>query len=57
MWGAAGWSTGSWPRCAAEVPVVVVGPTLAGLARPVVFVREDPPGSGPLAAIGRAFAR
>ncbi len=32
--------------------MVVVGPTLAGLARPVVFVREDPPGSGPLAAIG-----
>jgi molybdopterin-guanine dinucleotide biosynthesis protein A len=36
---------------AEEVPVVVVGPTLAGLARPVAFAREDPPGSGPLAAI------
>ena len=31
--------------------MVVVGPTLAGLARPVVFACEDPPGSGPLAGI------
>ena len=39
-----------------DVPVVVVGPTLDGLARPVMFVREDPPGSGPLAGIGAGLA-
>jgi molybdopterin-guanine dinucleotide biosynthesis protein A len=40
----------------AEVPVVVVGPTLDGLSRPVTFVREDPAGSGPLAGIGAGAA-
>jgi molybdopterin-guanine dinucleotide biosynthesis protein A len=38
------------------VPVVVVGPTLDGLSRPVTFVREDPAGSGPLAGIGAGAA-
>ncbi|HYN57204.1 MAG TPA: DUF6457 domain-containing protein [Motilibacterales bacterium] len=36
----------------AEVPVVIVGPSLDRIARPVRFVQEDPPGAGPLAAIG-----
>ncbi len=36
--------------------MVIVGPTLDGLARPVTFVREDPPGSGPLAGIGAGLA-
>jgi molybdopterin-guanine dinucleotide biosynthesis protein A len=40
----------------AEVPVVVVGPTLHGLSRPVTFAREDPAGAGPLAAIGAGAA-
>jgi molybdopterin-guanine dinucleotide biosynthesis protein A len=40
----------------AEVPVIVVGPTLEGLSRRVTFVREDPPGSGPLAGIGAGVA-
>jgi molybdopterin-guanine dinucleotide biosynthesis protein A len=40
----------------ADMPVVVVGPTLDGLARRVTFVREDPPGSGPLAGIGAGLA-
>lgn len=40
----------------ADVPVVIAGPPLEGLARPVVFVREDPPGSGPLAGIGAGLA-
>ena len=40
----------------ADVPVVIVGPSLERLARPVRFVREDPPGSGPLAAIGAGLA-
>jgi len=35
-----------------DVPVVIVGPVLDGLVRPVAFRREDPPGSGPLAGIG-----
>ena len=39
-----------------DVPVVIVGPTLDGLARPVTFVREDPPGSGPLAGVGAGLA-
>jgi molybdopterin-guanine dinucleotide biosynthesis protein A len=38
------------------VPVVIAGPPLEGLARPVRFVREDPPGSGPLAGIGAGLA-
>jgi molybdopterin-guanine dinucleotide biosynthesis protein A len=38
------------------VPVVVVGPTLDGVDRRVVFAREDPPGSGPLAGIGAGVA-
>jgi molybdopterin-guanine dinucleotide biosynthesis protein A len=40
-----------------DVAVVLVGPTLDGLARPVTFVREDPPGSGPLAGIGAGLAK
>ncbi len=40
----------------AEVPVVVVGPTLDGLSSRVTFVREDPAGSGPLAGIGAGVA-
>ena len=40
----------------ADVPVVIVGPSLDAMARPVRFVREDPPGSGPLAAIGAGLA-
>jgi molybdopterin-guanine dinucleotide biosynthesis protein A len=40
----------------ADVPVVIVGPSLSAMARPVRFVREDPPGSGPLAAIGAGLA-
>ena len=40
----------------ADVPVVIVGPLLDAMARPVRFVREDPPGSGPLAAIGAGLA-
>ena len=40
----------------ADVPVVIAGPPLEGLARPVMFVREDPPGSGPLAGIGAGLA-
>ena len=40
----------------AEVAVVVVGPTLDGLPRRVILVREDPPGSGPLAGIGAGLA-
>ena len=39
-----------------DVAVVIVGPTLDGLARLVTFVREDPPGSGPLAGIGAGLA-
>ncbi len=40
----------------ADVPVVVVGPPPDGLARRVAVVREDPPGSGPLAGIGAGLA-
>ncbi|MCU0264214.1 MAG: molybdenum cofactor guanylyltransferase [Candidatus Nanopelagicales bacterium] len=40
----------------ADVPVVIVGPSLGAMARPVRFVREDPPGCGPLAAIGAGLA-
>jgi molybdopterin-guanine dinucleotide biosynthesis protein A len=40
----------------ADVPVVIAGPPVEGLARAVVFVREDPPGSGPLAGIGAGLA-
>jgi molybdopterin-guanine dinucleotide biosynthesis protein A len=40
----------------AGVPVVFVGPPLDGLARPAVFVREEPAGSGPLAGIGAGMA-
>jgi molybdopterin-guanine dinucleotide biosynthesis protein A len=40
----------------AEVAVVVVGPTLDGLPRRVMHVREDPPGAGPLAGIGAGLA-
>lgn len=40
----------------ADVPVVIVGPSLDRMARPVRFVQEDPPGSGPLAAIGASLA-
>jgi molybdopterin-guanine dinucleotide biosynthesis protein A len=40
----------------AEVPVVVVGPTLDGLVRRVNFVQEDPAGSGPLAGLGVGVA-
>lgn len=36
----------------AAVPVVVVGPPIPDLPGPVTWCREDPPGSGPLAAIG-----
>jgi molybdopterin-guanine dinucleotide biosynthesis protein A len=36
----------------ADVHVVIVGPPPDGLARPVAVMREDPPGSGPLAGIG-----
>jgi molybdopterin-guanine dinucleotide biosynthesis protein A len=39
-----------------DVPVVIVGPAVEGLDRPVTFVREDPPGSGPLAGIGAGLA-
>lgn len=39
-----------------DVPVVIVGPSLDAMARPVRFVREDPPGSGSLAAIGAGLA-
>lgn len=39
-----------------QAPVVVVGPTLGGLARRATFVREEPPGSGPLAGIGAGLA-
>lgn len=38
------------------VPVVIVGPALDGLSRTVAVVREEPPGSGPLAAIGAGVA-
>jgi molybdopterin-guanine dinucleotide biosynthesis protein A len=42
----------------ADVPVVIVGPPPDGLAgaRRVAVVREDPPGSGPLAGIGAGLA-
>ena len=40
----------------ADVPVVIVGPVLDGMARPVRFVQEDPPGSGPVAAISAGLA-
>jgi molybdopterin-guanine dinucleotide biosynthesis protein A len=40
----------------ADVPVVIVGPALDAMARPVRFVQEDPPGSGPLAGIGAGLA-
>lgn len=40
----------------ADVPVVIVGPTMDGLSRSVTFVREEPPGSGPLAGIGAGLA-
>lgn len=40
----------------ADVPVVVVGPTLDGLSSHVTFVLEDPAGSGPLAGIGAGVA-
>ncbi len=36
--------------------MVIAGPPLAGLARAVEFVREDPPGAGPLAGIGAGLA-
>ncbi len=38
-----------------DVPVVVVGPD-PQVSRPVVVVREDPPGGGPAAAIGAGIA-
>ena len=40
----------------AEVPVVMVGPSLDRVGRRVTFVREDPPGSGPLAGVGAGLA-
>jgi molybdopterin-guanine dinucleotide biosynthesis protein A len=40
----------------AELPVVIAGPILGDVAGRVVFVREDPRGSGPLAAIGAGLA-
>jgi molybdopterin-guanine dinucleotide biosynthesis protein A len=40
----------------ADVPVVIVGPPPDALARRVAVVREDPPGSGPLAGIGAGLA-
>lgn len=39
------------------VPVVLVGPALPDLAERVVVVREDPPGSGPVAAISAGLAQ
>ena len=39
-----------------DVPVVVVGGHVERLPRPVLFVREEPAGSGPLAAIGAGVA-
>ena len=39
-----------------EVPVVMVGPALDRVGARVTFVREDPPGSGPLAGIGAGLA-
>jgi molybdopterin-guanine dinucleotide biosynthesis protein A len=36
----------------AELPVVIVGPTLLDVAGRAAFVREEPPGSGPMAGIG-----
>ena len=42
----------------AGVPVVCVGPARATPSRPdVAWVRESPPGSGPLAAVGAGVAR
>lgn len=38
------------------VPVVVVGPPIEGLPDRVARVREEPPGSGPLAGIGAGMA-
>lgn len=40
----------------AHVPVIVVGPPVEALAGRILVVREDPPGSGPLAAIGAGAA-
>ncbi len=39
-----------------QVPVIIVGPALHGLHRAVRVVREEPPGSGPLAGIGSGVA-
>jgi molybdopterin-guanine dinucleotide biosynthesis protein A len=44
-------------RVPAHVPVVLVGPAVPGLPPRVQVVREDPPGSGPLAGIGAGLAR
>jgi len=42
----------------ARVPVVCVGPVRRTPGRPdVLWVREDPPGTGPLAAVGAAVRR
>lgn len=40
-----------------DLPVVLVGPALEGVRAGVVVTREDPPGSGPLAAIGAGMQR
>jgi molybdopterin-guanine dinucleotide biosynthesis protein A len=39
-----------------SIPIVLVGPPVADLPRSVRVAREDPPGSGPLAAIGAGLA-
>lgn len=39
-----------------EVQVVMVGPALDRVGGRVTFIREDPPGSGPLAGIGAGLA-
>ena len=39
-----------------HVPVIIVGPPVEALAGRVQMAREDPPGSGPLAAIGAGVA-
>jgi len=40
----------------ARVPVVLVGPPVPGLPERVACVREEPPGSGPLAGIGAGLS-
>ena len=41
---------------AGAAPVVIVGPSQAGLDGPARFVREEPPGGGPVPALRRGLA-